>query len=144
MKKLSVILMAFLLVSTCFVNLQAKESKKKVARIAFFKEIFGHIHQNPSKYSTAITTISCGHPVRVYKVTDSDGRTAEIFNKKYMFIKAGPYDGYILKSLLSSQRPKCFQDKYPRFFDQFEMDISELYNWGRLYDLYLVKRTRVR
>lgn len=122
----------------------AEKYSRKVVRIVFFKEIFGHIHQNPSKYSTAITTISCGHPLKVYKVTDSSGRSTEVFNKSYMFIKAGPYDGYIKKSLVTSSRPKCFQDKYPRFFDQFEMDISELFNWGKLYDLYLVKRTRVR
>ncbi len=125
-------------------KLDAKESQKVVVRIAFFKKIFGHIHQNPSKYSTSITTISCGHPIKIYNVIGPDGRRAEIFNKKYMLIKAGPYDGYVLKSLLSKDRPKCFQDEYPRFFDQFELDISEMYNWGRLNDLYLVRRTRVK
>ena len=119
-------------------------TKKSIVRIAFFKEIFGHIHENPSRYSSSITTISCGHPIKIYKVTDSGGRTSEVFNKKYYFVKVGPYDGYILKKLLSSKRPHCFQDKFPRFFDQFEMDITQMYNWGRLYDLYLTKRTRVQ
>ncbi|MBT7610358.1 MAG: SH3 domain-containing protein [Bacteriovoracaceae bacterium] len=123
---------------------EAKVIKKSVVRIAFMKDMFAHVHQNPSKYSTAVTTISCGHPVKIYKVTEHDGRSAETFNKSYKFIKVGPYDGYIMMHLLSEKRPKCFQDKYPRFFDQFEMDISEMYNWGRLNDLYLQKRTRVR
>jgi hypothetical protein len=122
----------------------ARIVKKTVVRIAFLNKMFAHVHQNASRYSTAITTLSCGHPVKIYKVTENTGHSAETFNKSYKFIKVGPYDGYILKNLLSSSRPKCFQDKFPRFFDQFEMDIAQMYNWGRLNDLYLLKRTRVR
>jgi hypothetical protein len=137
--------LSLLFICLLFCNVgESKVVKKSVVRIAFMKNMFAHVHQNPSKYSTAITTISCGHPVKIYKVTERSGRSSETFNKSYKFVKVGPYDGYILKYLLTSSRPKCFQDKYPRFFDQFEMDISEMYNWGRLNDLYLHKRTRVR
>ena len=142
MKKRLIIVFSGLLLFSQYSD--ARTVKKSVVRIAFLKKMFGHVHQNPSRYSTAVTTISCGHPVKIYKVTESSGHSSETFNKNFKFIKVGPYDGYILKNLLTSSRPKCFQDKYPRFFDHFEMDISEMYNWGRLNDLYLLKRTRVR
>jgi hypothetical protein len=135
-----------IILAVMFVSISANSKiiKKSVTRIAFLKNMFAHVHQNPSKFSTVVTTISCGHPVKIYKVTEHDGRSSETFNKSYKFIKVGPYDGYIMKHLLTGARPNCFQDKYPRFFDQFEMNISEMYNWGRLNDLYLHKRTRVK
>jgi len=117
---------------------------KKVERVMYYKYMFGHLHQNPSKYSTSLTTISCGHPLKIYSVKTGSQKPRMVFNKEWNFVKAGPYEGYIRDTQLSSKKPICFQDKYPKFVDQFEMEISDMYNWGRLYDLYLYKRTRVR
>ncbi|MCO4792160.1 MAG: hypothetical protein KC493_00505 [Bacteriovoracaceae bacterium] len=117
---------------------------KKIEKVMYYKYMFGHLHQNPSKYSTSLTTIGCAHPLRVYSVKTSGSKPRMVFNKEWYFVKAGPYEGYIRSQQLSRRKPKCFQDKYPKFVDQFDMEISDMYNWGRLYDLYLFKRTRVR
>lgn len=133
-----------LLIALLFVSTAEAKMSKKVVKVMYYKHMFGHLHQNASKYSTSLTTISCGHPLKVYSVKTGASKPRMLFNKEWYFVKAGPYEGYIRDSQLSSKKPTCFQDKYPKFVDQFEMEISDMYNWGRLYDLYLYKRTRVR
>lgn len=133
-----------LLMTILFVSVADAKMVKKIERVMYYKYMFGHLHQNPSKYSTSLTTISCGHPLKVYSVKSGDDQPRVLFNKEWNFVKAGPYEGYIRDEQLSSKKPDCLQDKYPKFVDQFEMEISDMYNWGRLYDLYLYKRTRVR
>jgi len=49
-----------------------------------------------------------------------------------------------LKDYLSAKRPTCFQGKYPKFFDALNLDLAELYYWGRLYDHYIQGETRVQ
>lgn len=110
------------------------KKKAEYVGLKYYKNIFGHVHQNPSRYSNSLTTISCGHPVKVYANP----------KKHWSRVKVGPHSGFIEKNFLLNKRPKCFQDNYPRFFDQFTLDISELYYWGRLYDHYVQGKSRVQ
>lgn len=120
------------------------KTKKEMINLSYFRPIFGHVHRNPSKYSSSLTTISCGHPIKVYKLTPKKGRSVTIFNKVWRYVKVGPYEGYIDKKYLVKSKPNCFQDRYPKFFDSLELDLTELYYWGRLYDQYVFGKSRVR
>lgn len=108
-------------------------ASSKVLKVVYFNKIFGHVHQNPSRYSQSLSTVSCGHPVKVL------GKT-----KEWSIVKVGPYKGHIQDMNLSSRRPYCFQDRYPKFFNDFKLTVTEMYYWGRLYDLYSSSKTTVR
>ncbi len=118
--------------------------KRISAGIQYSKEIFGHVHQNPSRYSASLTTISCGHPIKVVTLKYPDGREESMVDGKWLPVSVGPYDGYVAADSLSEKRPDCFQDRYLKFFDAFGMELSELYYWGRLNDQYVTGKSRVR
>lgn len=134
-----------ILISTCFLvaSLYASETQKKQLRTGYFNQMYGHIHQTPSRYSTSLTNISCGHPLRVLSVTQS-GQTRSIFNERWKFISTGPYEGYLPKSFISNSKPECFQDKYTRFFELFDLSITDMHFWGRLYDHFLIEKTELK
>lgn len=115
-----------------FLGFDAYANDKHVA-VMYYKYMFGNVHQNPSRYSSALTTISCGHPVKIYSIKMGD----------WTKVKVGAQIGYLPMEYLSSKRPVCFQDKYPRFFDQFSLGPTDLYYWGRLYDQYVMGKSKV-
>lgn len=133
--------LAFLTIFLISFNAYAKD---KVVRVAYFKTLFGHIHRNPSKYSESISTISCGYPVRILKKSIGKKKYQEVFNKMFNYISVGPYKGYINKAYLTDRKPTCFQDRYPRFFDNLNLDLAEMYHWGKLYDQYEYGRSKVQ
>ena len=94
---------------------------------------WGHIHQNSSRYSTSLTTVSCGHPLKIYEV-----------GKAWHKVQAGPYTGYVRNEQLLDKKPTCLQDKYPKFFDDLKLEITEMYYWGKLYDHYIEDKTRLK
>ncbi|MCY4524098.1 MAG: hypothetical protein OXB84_05100 [Halobacteriovoraceae bacterium] len=110
----------------------------KIKGIYYLKNTFGHIHQNPSIYSSSITTVSCGHPIKVY-ISKKKGK-----NNKWERVKAGAFIGYIKRKFLVKHEPSCFQDKYPRFFEDIGLESTDIYYWGRLYDQYISKKTKVK
>ncbi len=123
----------------------AKEKRDTVVlRVAYFNSLFGHIHRNPSKYSESLSTISCGYPVRVLKKKVGKKSYQEVFNKSFSYISVGPYKGYVDNMYLSGKKPNCFQDKYPRFFDHLELDLTEMFYWGKLYDQYEYGKSKVQ
>lgn len=99
--------------------------------IFYYNSIYGNIHQNKSDYSSSITTISCGQPLKI----KNNNQQA-----KWLHVQSGPYKGYIKSNYVSREEPICFQDKYPKFFESLNIDISDIYYWGRLYDLYLTNK----
>lgn len=120
------------------------KSKKEILRVAYFQPTFGHVHRNPTRYSSSLTTISCGQPIKVYKLISKNGRPVTVFSKNWNYVKVGPYEGYIDQKYLTETKPDCFQDRYPKFFDSLGLDLTELYYWGRLYDQYVFGKSRVR
>ncbi|HLE10997.1 MAG TPA: hypothetical protein VI754_07085 [Bacteriovoracaceae bacterium] len=122
----------------------AVNEKSDYIGIMFYQKFFGNVHQNYSRYSATLTTVSCGHPIKVYKQKVSgDAKTADNFSD-WQSAKVGPYDGYVLGALVGTVRPDCFQDQFPKFFEQFDLDLAELFYWGRLYDQYIIGRSMVK
>lgn len=113
------------------------EKNEILVGVFYFKNMYGHVHQNASKYSTPLTTIECGHPVKVYEIRGRQG------DKKWSRVKVANYKGYVLGEFLSSKKMKCFQDRYPKFINKFPLDVSEMYYWGRLNDQYVRGKSQV-
>lgn len=143
MKKIAATLCPLVVVLFCCFGAKASEVDKKVKDVGYYNKIFGHIHQNPSRYSTSLTNIACGHPLRIFEIKSGD-QSQSVFNNDWKYISAGPYEGYVMKKFISSQRPDCFQDKYPRFFEQLGLSITDMHFWGRLYDHFLIEKTDIQ
>ena len=129
----------FLALSLMLLSLNSFAKKEKTLRIVYYKNLFGHIHKNPSRYSQSLSTISCGHPI---KILGLEGK--EIQSGDFSKVKVGPYVGYIDRKYLSSRKRQCFQDRYPRFFDNIGLSLSDMYYWGKLYDQYVYGRSTVQ
>ena len=112
-------------------------AKDKVVAVNYYKNIFGNIHKNPSNYSSILTTLACGHPVKILEA-------AVVTSSKWKKVKVGPHVGYIIRNYLDDKKPTCFQDRYPYFFDGIGVSITELYYWGKLYDQYSTGRSKVK
>lgn len=111
---------------------------EKVVGVFYFNPLFGHVHQSSVKTSASLTTIQCAHPV---KVLESSKVTV---SSDWRYVQVADYRGFIQKQFLSEKRPDCLQGKYPKFFDAVNLDLAELYYWGRLYDHYVMGETRAR
>lgn len=97
--------------------------------VEYFQKTFGHIHATPFAYAASKTTIQCGQPIKVFE------KAPPGLVKGWSYSKAGEDVGYLQSSYLSQQRPTdCKQQKYPTFFQALNLDLSDLYYWGRLYD----------
>jgi len=142
--------MKFLILVCIFFAISAftieKDGEQRVAiGVRYYRNMFGHLHQSPSVYSPSLTTISCGHPVKIFKIV-KEKTLGEItfFNNHWNLAKVGNYYGHIDSRSLSKKKGKCFQDKYPKFFERFDVSLADLYYWGRLHDLYIKGRSKVR
>ena len=62
----------------------------------------------------------------------------------FLKVKVGPYVGYISKGYLRGKKPECFADEFPRFFDNLNLSLTDMYYWGKLYDQYITGRSRVK
>ena len=129
----SVILCVFLAFFACPLEAATPQYKG----VLYFKHIFGHVHQNPSSYSASLTALSCQHPVKVYT---GKGYVRE----GWEYVKVGAHWGYIRSDFLVKKTPQCFQSTYPKFFNKVELDIADLHYWGKLYDHYILGKSKVR
>ncbi len=120
-------------------NLSAKKKYRNVAFIGYYKNLFGHIHKNPSRYSQSLSTIGCNHPI---KVLGKKGNPT--MKSGFYHVNVGPYKGYLKKGDISKKRNKCYQNKYPRFFDYVNPSLTEMYYWGKLYDLYNQGKSKIK
>ncbi len=112
--------------------------KKEKRKLLYFNNTYGHIHELPNKFSPSLTTISCGHPL-VY-IKDKEDKVGKL----WVHIEASGVKGYVDSKHLVKTRPQCPQRLYPKFWNSLEMDVSELYYWGRLYDQYIEGNTNLR
>lgn len=117
---------------------ETPSTDEKVVGLFYFKPMFGHVHQSSELKSASLTTIQCSFPVKVIESSKVS------VGPEWSYVQVADHKGFILKSYLSEKRPECFQGKYPKFFDSLNLDLSELYYWGRLYDQYVQGETRVR
>ena len=118
-----------------------QEQTKVLDKVMYVNKIFTQVHKSPSKHSIYLTTTECGHPVKVYKMISKTGSRV-LFNRTWKIVKVGSYDGYMNGDYLSDSKVECFQDKYPKFFDSMNLEINEMFYWGKLYDQYVTGRSR--
>jgi hypothetical protein len=130
---------ALMLTLLIFIPIRMVEAKDRMVSVMYYNKIYGHIHKSASRYSQSLSTLECNHPVKVLSVNGQKS-----WGEGFSCVKVGPYKGYIHKDYLSSRKSKCFQDKYPRFFDKLNLSISDMYYWGKLYDQYIRGRSKVR
>jgi hypothetical protein len=116
-------LIKFILMMNFFVLLQVQ-----AAEIVYLNTFLGHVHQSPSRLSPSLTTIQCGHPIKVIK--EANVMVSEDWER----VQVADWKGFIWKKHISSSKPDCYQARYPKFVDAFNLDLTELYYWGRLND----------
>jgi hypothetical protein len=116
---------------------ETTSTDEKVVGVFYMTPLFGHVHQSSVRTSASLTTIQCAHPVKVIESSKVS------VSKEWAYVEVADYRGFVMKQYLSEKRPDCIQGKYPKFFDALNMDLSELYYWGRLYDHYIQGETRV-
>jgi hypothetical protein len=133
----SLLALFFLIISFSLLAETVAEDEKVVG-VFYFTPILGHVHQSPKELSSSLTTIQCGHPMRVIESTKVK------VSAEWAYVQVADFKGFVLKSFLAPARPECFQGKYPKFFDGLNLDLSELYYWGRLYDNYLQGQSKVQ
>lgn len=137
MESLRKISYLFLTLSLTFLSADlfaATDAKKVLIKTAYFNKMFGHIHQSSSRYSQSLSTIACGHPLKVYKMVPDEGDEQSVFGQGWSFISTGPYEGYVPQAFIDDKKPSCFQDKYPKFFEALSLELTDMYYWGRLHD----------
>jgi hypothetical protein len=127
-----------LLLSSLLSFAETTSTDEKVVGVFYMTPMFGHVHQSSVRTSASLTTIQCAHPVKV--IESSKVSVAP----EWAYVQVAEYRGFIMRQYLSEKKPECFQGKYPKFFDSLNMDLSELYYWGRLYDHYVQGETRVQ
>ncbi len=119
--------------------------KRAMIGIKYFSKAMGNVHQNPSRYSLVLTTISCNHPVKIMKETSTDGKDFVLYaDDKWNLVTVGPYEGYIMADYLSDKKNECFEEEYSKFFDGLDLGVNDLYYWARLYDQYIMGKSQVR
>jgi hypothetical protein len=117
--------------------LNIAHAEKFVGRL-YYSHIMGHVHKNPSDYSASLTTVQCGFGLKVIEDKDVSNPVG------WLFVKAGEDRGFVREEFLTSKRPSCFQAKYPKFFNALNLDLTDMYYWGRLYDHYMMEESRAR
>ncbi len=126
-----------LLMTSLFSFAETTSTDEKIVGVFYMTPLFGHVHQSSVRTSASLTTIQCAHPVKVIESSKVS------VSKEWAYVEVADYRGFVMKQYLSEKRPDCIQGKYPKFFDALNMDLSELYYWGRLYDHYIQGETRV-
>lgn len=109
---------------------------EKVLGRMYFTNFLGHVHKNMSKDSTSLTIVQCSHSVKVldYKNLIPD----------WTYVQVGEDKGFVQSHFLTTKKPECFQGKYPRFYNEMNLDITQMYYWGKLYDHYFQGKTKVK
>ncbi len=131
-------MLLIMLLSSILSFAESTSTDEKVVGVFYMTPLFGHVHQSSVRTSASLTTIQCAHPVKVIESSKVS------ISKEWVYVEVADYRGFVLKQYLSETKPECLQGKYPKFFDALNMDLSELYYWGRLYDHYIQGETRVQ
>lgn len=126
-------LFTYLVILTFCSHLYAKDS---ILGRKYFQKSFGHLHKSASADSNSLTIIQCSHSVKILKVKN------EI--EGWTYAQVGDDIGYIQDKFLAEKRPSCFQGLYPKFYSQMNLDITDMYYWGRLYDQYREGRSKIK
>ena len=113
-------------------------SIEKVVGRLYFGKFLGHLHKNPSRSSSSLTTVQCAYPVKVLAEKERS------LPPGWVYAQIGDDKGFIQSHFLSDKRPECFQEKYPKFYLNLNLDLTDMYYWGRLNDQYLLEESKVK
>lgn len=119
-------------------SLTSASAAEKVVGRLYLVPFMGHLHKNPTKLSSSLTTLQCSHAL---KVLENDAITVPT---GWVYVQAGDDKGFIHASYLTATRPDCFQEKYPRFYSALNLDLTDMYYWGRLFDHFSTARSKVQ
>lgn len=128
-------LLKVFIASCWFFNLFAQES---ILAIQYVNKPYAIVHDNASRYSVAQTTLTCGFPVKVI------GDMSVKEQREWYRVQAGEYKGFIQGTHISMTRVECIQEKYPKFFSELNLDLNELYHYGKLFDQMTQLRPKVQ
>jgi hypothetical protein len=121
-----------------------ENNQRKVVGVKYFSQVMGNVHQNASRFSQVLTTISCNHPIKVMREFSKDGKDlTSLSDPNWTLVNVGPYEGYLMTDYLTEKKNVCAEEEYPKFFDGLELDITDLYYWARLYDQYVQGKSKV-
>ena len=132
---LAVLLGFFTLVGNAKKGGEVTAKKQPPVGVWYFSQMFGHVHQSRSIYAPILTTVACGHPMKVYPAKGA---------KDYRRVATVGIEGYVLSRHLESRQVKCLQLRYPNFFNHLELSVTDMYYWSRLSDLYVRGRSGVK
>ncbi len=116
---------------------QVSASEKVVGKL-YFNQFLGHLHKNPSRSSSSLTTIQCAYPVKILEDSESEPP------KGWVVARVGDDKGFIESQFLSNKRPLCFQEEFPKFYLNLNLDLTDMYYWGRLSDQYVLEESKVK
>lgn len=125
--------MIFILILTFFnSSLRADE----VGRL-YFNQFLGHVHKDADKDSSSLTIVQCSHSVKVLKYEKP-------LSNYWLYVQVGEDKGFIQKSFLSSKKPTCLQEKYPKFYLELGLDLTDMYFWGKLNDHFVKGTSKIK
>lgn len=120
------------------------EHQRQMVGVKYFSQAMGNVHQNSSRFSQVLTTISCNHPVKIMREFSKDGKDmTSLSDPNWTLVHVGPYEGYLMSEYLTEKKNVCLEEEYPKFFDGLDLDITDLYYWARLYDQYVQGKSKV-
>ena len=96
------------------------------------------VHLNPTKSSSSLTVVQCAHNVKILQ--DNSTSTPE----GWSYVQVGDDRGFVENKYLKRSRPKCFQEKYPKFYLNLNLDLTDMYYWGKLVDQFVEKESKVQ
>jgi hypothetical protein len=146
---MKIFILIFTIVLSLSIEAQEAGSSAQMKRlpigVRYFSQMMGNVHQNPSRYSQVLTSISCNHPVKLLKEVSKDGKEFILYGEdKWHLVSVGPYEGFVMADYLTEKKSSCFEEEFPKFFDGLSLDINDLYYWARLYDQYVQGKSKVR
>lgn len=112
-----------------------------VIKDVYFNLFSGHLHQGPNPQSTSLKVLNCGDKLKVVS-SEKDPSSASRFI--WSKLQTSTYIGFVRQDFLSFEVPNCFNNKYLKFVEQFKLEVTDKYNWGRLYDHYVSGKSRVK
>jgi hypothetical protein len=107
----------------------------------YFNLYSGHLHQGPNPQSTSLKVLSCGD---ILKVIPNEKEETPHSKFNWNKLQTASYVGYVRQEFLSAEPPNCFNNKYLKFVEQFKLELTDKYNWGRLYDQYVLGKSKVK
>ena len=97
----------------------------------YFQQTFGLLYNNPSWTADSSDVLACNDRVETFSFPAAN------LPEGWVKAKIRGKEGFVPQAFLAERRATCFAEKYPKFFDRFNLSVSERFYWGRLYGRYL-------